>query len=264
MNCQEVLSLLYDVIDKEASEIDVKEVQKHLDNCRHCFEVYRLESSMQRFLNERLREVDMTHSLESLKSKVRQRLDEIDRTGPITEKLPFFRRPAVLVAAAASLAVLIGGGFLARNALLHDSIFTPIAQAHRQAQSNPSDFRRDGSTYTTLLRVRSQQQYRLQPAVDKFTLMGGRVESIMGIEVAHFIYCCNEDTISVFVAPSDRFEIPENLRGTEVVRNGLRFYDHRCGPCRLVYHRAGNAVVITASTSDKLDLLKFIPGQAVI
>jgi len=46
MNCQEALSLLYDVIDKEASEIDAREVEKHLKNCQDCAGVYRLEQSV--------------------------------------------------------------------------------------------------------------------------------------------------------------------------------------------------------------------------
>ena len=32
MNCQEALDLLYDIIDKEASEIDTQEVKRHLDH----------------------------------------------------------------------------------------------------------------------------------------------------------------------------------------------------------------------------------------
>jgi len=43
MNCQEALSLLYDVIDKEASQIDIKEVQKHLDCCQDCLKRFQVE-----------------------------------------------------------------------------------------------------------------------------------------------------------------------------------------------------------------------------
>ena len=34
MKCQEALDLLYEIIDKEASEIDTQAVKRHLDYCQ--------------------------------------------------------------------------------------------------------------------------------------------------------------------------------------------------------------------------------------
>jgi len=78
MNCQEALSLLYDIIDKEASEIDVKEVEEHLRNCQDCSGVYRLERSVNELVQEKLTHQKATPKLDSLKAKVLAELDEID------------------------------------------------------------------------------------------------------------------------------------------------------------------------------------------
>ena len=79
MNCQEALELLYEYIDKEASDIDRKQVRKHLDGCRHCFERYRLEGSIQDFLNEKAQKLNETPRLDALRARVVGKLDSIDR-----------------------------------------------------------------------------------------------------------------------------------------------------------------------------------------
>ncbi|HWR83894.1 MAG TPA: hypothetical protein VN285_11390, partial [Candidatus Deferrimicrobium sp.] len=70
--------------------------------------------------------------------------------------------------------------------------------------------------------------------------------------------------VSVFVAPVTEFAIPDDLSEAQVERGLITFYDHHCRGCRLVYHRAGSAVVITATTSHTTDLFDFVPGRGVI
>ena len=82
MNCQDALDLLYDIIDREASEIDAQRVKEHLENCRDCFEVYRLEQSVQDLINERVQNSVDSPRVDDLKAKIMTRLDEIDRENP--------------------------------------------------------------------------------------------------------------------------------------------------------------------------------------
>ena len=56
MNCDEALSLLYDYVDKEVSEIDAREIREHLDTCGHCLERYQLEESVNELLKAKLAE----------------------------------------------------------------------------------------------------------------------------------------------------------------------------------------------------------------
>lgn len=81
MNCQEALNLLYDIIDDEASEIDVRGVEEHLSHCHDCAEVYKIERSVSGLIQERLRHKKPTPRFHALKSKVLRQLDEVDTEG---------------------------------------------------------------------------------------------------------------------------------------------------------------------------------------
>lgn len=78
MNCQEALSLLYDIIDREASEIDIHQVEKHLARCRDCSGVYDIEHSIDKLIQERLANPGPTLQFTKLKTTVLQQLDKID------------------------------------------------------------------------------------------------------------------------------------------------------------------------------------------
>lgn len=78
MNCQEALSLLYDIVDNEASEVDVQNVHEHLKNCKDCDSVYRLEQAVNELLRARLENPSTSPQLTFLKAKVIGQLDEID------------------------------------------------------------------------------------------------------------------------------------------------------------------------------------------
>jgi hypothetical protein len=49
-----------------------------------------------------------------------------------------------------------------------------------------------------------------------------------------------------------------------VVHDNHNFYDHFCRGCRLVYHKVGDVVVVTATTEKDIELLDFIPGHSAI
>lgn len=264
MNCQEALSLLYEIIDKEASEIDTREVQQHLERCKQCFEVYRLESAIQNFINEKLKDGSRTGSLEALKSNVLFKLDEIDGQEAAPESRPFFKRTAALLAAAASLVILIGAAFWARDFYRHQTQYVPLERAHRAVVGHPASIDDDTRTFSTILNVRDKLGYDIYPTVAGFSLAGGQTKEIMGVEMAHFVYCNDNKTISVFVAPCDCFEIPDDLKDTRVEKHHVGFYNYDCRGCRLVYHKTSSAVIITATTDRSVELLDFVPGHAAI
>ncbi len=86
MNCREALRLLYDVIDKEAGQIDTAEVEKHLHKCRHCMAKYEMEQMFKAFVVEK-----GAHSGDNslLKDKILERLDAIDAAGEVGATSPF-------------------------------------------------------------------------------------------------------------------------------------------------------------------------------
>jgi len=89
MNCREVLSLLYDVIDNEASEDDVKQVELHLAGCSNCFEIFRIEDAVHEFLVSRLRNNGPSgRRVKDLKSRVLATLDKIDQVAGLESGAP--------------------------------------------------------------------------------------------------------------------------------------------------------------------------------
>ncbi|MEW6412014.1 MAG: zf-HC2 domain-containing protein [Candidatus Zixiibacteriota bacterium] len=264
MNCQDALDLLYDIIDREASEIDTQKVKEHLENCRDCFEVYRLEQSVQEFINEKIKHAASLPKVEHLKSKILDRLDEIDKESPGRRQPRFFRLTTRTLVAAASLVILVGAGLLLAAFYRHNGSYLPLEQAHWTATENMNVYSDGDATAQVLAAVQREYAYDLKPQVSDFQLVGGTSEEIMGIRMAHFVYADDDRLISVFVAPSDEFEIPSDLKDSQVVRHNITFFDHNCRGCRLVYHQVGSLVIITATVDRDVELLDFLPGDAVV
>jgi anti-sigma factor (TIGR02949 family) len=264
MNCQDALDLLYDIIDREASDVDAQQVQEHLENCRDCFEVYRLERSVQEFIDEKIKTPAPNPKAEVLRAKIVSRLDEIDREGPTTRETPFFRLTTRTLVAAASLVVLIGAGFLIAAFLRHSDMYTPLEQAHWSAAENIETYQNNETTNTVIEHLSESHQCNIAPAVMNFTLLGGRTTEIMDADTDHLVYQNGDQVVSVFIVPADQFEISTDLEKTRVERNNMVFYDHNCRGCRLVYHRVGSSFVISASTHREVDLLNFVPGVLAI
>ncbi len=264
MNCQDALDLLYDIIDREASEIDAQRVKEHLENCRDCFEVYRLEQSVQDLINERVQNSFDTPRVDDLKAKIISRLDEIDRENPNKRETSFFRLTTRTLVAAASLVILIGASFFIAAFYRHNDLYMPLERAHWSAEENPDDYLNQPVTSAILADIRQNHRYDLAPEIMDFTLIGGNTEEISGASMSHLVYRNDKGYVSVFIVPADQFEISSDLDGSRVVMGGNVFFDHNCRGCRLVYHRAGPLVVITASTDREVDLYSFVPELSVI
>jgi anti-sigma factor (TIGR02949 family) len=267
MNCQEALSLLYDIIDKEASAIDAAEVQEHLAKCRHCLGVYNLEHSVNALVVERLKSAHATPCVEKLRDRLMLKLNELD-----TETVPSAKRAnrkpfggtALTLAIAASIFVVAGAAFIGNKLYDHHEAFIPLEQAHWRAAegiNNPGEILVTGDQALQLAR---SVQYPLSASANGFTLVNGHVEELMGTRMVHFIYRQGDKVVSVFVAPASSFDIPASLQGNPVTVNGHILFDHNCRGCRLVYHRERDVVVITATTNREIDLLAFDPGRGAI
>ncbi|HOP06083.1 MAG TPA: zf-HC2 domain-containing protein [candidate division Zixibacteria bacterium] len=102
MTCQEARDLLYEIIDKEASEIDVKQVQEHLSKCRHCSEIYDLEIKLNQLIAARLgsEQKDNSACVSRLRDRILVDLDKIDEELGGSRKRPFEFAAKTLVAAA--------------------------------------------------------------------------------------------------------------------------------------------------------------------
>jgi len=267
MNCQEALSLLYDIIDKEASEVDTKLVEQHLAKCRDCMDKYRLERSIQAFLNERLQNGDQVEAHQELRTRVLDRLDDVD-TGdrPLqdAETPRPFRLPAVALVAAASVVILLGAAFFGSRFSSHSEHFTSLGKAHWTAEGSVGELLPESDLNLVLAGASDDFQYALNLAVADYQLVSGNPAEILGHQMMHCVYVSGESVVSVFLAPADCLKLLVEAGIDPIERNAMTLFDHNCRGCRLVFHRAGNAVIITATTDRSVELLDFIPGNSAI
>ncbi len=259
MNCQDALELLYDIIDKEASEIDAKEVQEHLESCRDCFKIYRIETSVQEFIASRIKGNGPSPQLDSLKDKIIVRLDRIDNEASPGQPPRSFGLVAKMLVAAACLVILIGAASIATDYYREYVYYTPLASAHHAVHD----------------RSWNQPTFELSPSYldldfsnlgyeQGFVLVNSSKEQICGVEMAHFVFRNSKLTVSVFAAPSGEYSIPEDCIDTQLSLDGKTFFNHRCHDCWLLFHEVGNAVIIAASTETGFDLYPFTPTENVV
>ena len=263
MNCQDALNLLYDIIDRQASDIDTKQVQEHLQKCHHCFDLYKVETSVQDFINEKLAHAEATPRLESLKSKILDTLDSIDTNHQRKRRTPPFNTTAMTLAAAAFLVVTIGAALLMAGFYRHQELYAPIEKAHTNVGAEMTTFQNAAQTSTAIAHLAQAMNYSVSAKVASYDLVGAHDEQLMGVSMTHLVYRNGNEYISVFVAPSGQFRIPDNLNSSLVRHNNIDYFDHNCRGCRLVYHKTGQAIVIVATTDRNVDLFEFNPDSAV-
>lgn len=261
MNCQEALELLYDIIDKEASEIDQEQFRAHLKQCQDCFDVYKLEESFQAFVDEKLSAAKSIPKLDRLKANILSELDSIDLEQNKVDVPRRFGYTSWTFVAAASLIITVGAAFFTSDMIRHYAKFSSLENAHLEpASASASDI----SPAEIIRTVEGQFGYALGMEIADFKLERGYFEELKGVEMAHLVYTNNGQRVSVFVALADGFEIPDDKDNIRVLNEGKQFVDHRCEGCRLVFHVSGKAVIITATTDESIELLSFIPGRRVL
>lgn len=262
MNCDEALSLLYDYVDKEVSEIDAQQIREHLDHCGHCLERYKLEESVNELLKEKVANCcKSTPRVEELKIRILDKLDEIDRDGASGSSSRGIRLFSFGLVSAAALIVLVGAAFFGSQFTHHFFDYYPLENAHFAVESAiPAGS--DNSWPMLASQLSSTLHYDIKTQVAGYSLSAGFVDTVEDIPATHFIYRNNGSSVSVFVFPASQFQIPEDLADARVMKDNLELFDHHCRGCRLVYHRTGDAVVVTATSDRDVELLDFIPGHA--
>jgi hypothetical protein len=139
----------------------------------------------------------------------------------------------------------------------------PLEQAHLQVVEAPADLLNSNQISLARTFTHDDLAYAVEDQVGNFELVGGSVVELHDVRTAQFLYQSGDELVSVFVAPSSAFPIPDDLRETKVVSNGVEFFDHHCRGCHLVYHRMGTSLIVVASSDHQLDLLDFVPGHSI-
>lgn len=267
MNCRQAQSLLYEVIDNEASKAEIESVKAHLCECTECNDQFIREQSLHVVMVSKCREANQAEcACDRFKAKISQCLNEAEaeeRTQNRTTQRPPFRVGRYVLAAAAVLALVIGAVYITTKVSDHQSTFAPIERLHWASAENRTQFT-EANAVSASSGILTDFNYELQPTVGEFQLIGNKLDTLEGVPMQHFVYSNEKTLVSVFVVSMDKFTMPDGLEKAKVVRNGMTFFDHNCRGCRVVYHQEGKAMIITATTDHSIELLDFIPGRVAI
>ncbi len=243
MNCRDALRLLYDVVDKEATESDISQVQEHLKTCRHCSMRYDLEAKFKECIE---RKGNFSPDCEELRTKITQELDSIDdAAGEVGTFRPPFRWIAVSMAAAAAIILCIVAAGALSDFHRFQTEFAPFfrthqvhaaSTAHHDLQSDPFDF----------LYQHTGIRLDLPPQISPDDIHTVMIDTIKGIPFGCIqLAGADGDIISIFVASKDRYTLPsgpcETLRGSKMLVTC-------CEKCNLVGCEKGDLIVMAVAS----------------
>jgi len=241
LNCKEALRLLYDVIDKEADQLDAVEVEKHLRKCRHCMKRYEFEEMFRAFVT------DKGHNSRDngeLRHRILGKLDAIDAAGEVGLPRRPFRVVSLMVASAAAVIIVIVGAYWVNQSLRTSAELTPFVEAHFASQTNPVH----GTGTTPFDYLYEQTGIYLVPSrscpIER--IHAASVDTIRGIQFGRLEFLCDDGSmVTLFVTTADKYTLPD--RPTETVA-GRRLLVRCNKECTLVGETRQDLVFMVVAT----------------
>jgi anti-sigma factor (TIGR02949 family) len=239
LNCRQALRLLYEVLDKEASQRDVAEVEKHLTNCRHCMARYEFERL---FLALVVNKGRTTRNNIAIKDRIRAQLDAIDAAGEVSSSPSPFRWAAVAIATAAALVLCILASFWVSDFYNYQTQILPFINAY-YAHANSgatTDYGIDPIDYLS-------EQIGIKMDASQLPLEHIRsvsVDTIKGIEFGCLELSDphrSDAMISIFVTDADNYHLPDKPCRRI---NGREMLVHTCKHCSMIGDRRGDLVFL--------------------
>lgn len=244
MNCRQALKHLYDVIDKEANEFDVKEVERHLKMCRHCMAQYEFERAFKAVVKEKgANPGDVTR----VKNNIMAKLDAADAAGEVGPSRTPFKWHLVAMASAAVVVLCIiaavslsGPGETAQSGEEE----TPVAAVQTGDDPIPyfisahmahSDGTAEKAQYADPLKYLYEQTGILLENSPKFpieNILSVSIDTIMGVQFGCIeMLNRHNELMTVFLTTSDKYDLPAN---PVAMVDGREMVVHRCEKCTLV------------------------------
>ena len=259
MTCEEALRHLYDVIDKEASQYDVEEVQKHLAECKSCMARYEFEEMFKAFVKDKAAPSDKA---DKLKSRILDKIDE-ESEGHSFGKLGPFRFSAVAIAAAVALVLCVGASFWAAGFYRYTEYVRPFEQNHFKG----------GMTFS-VASVDSESFEPCSPEIMKFIsndlsmtfgdvqtagyyMVGSGFDDIRDHHFAHFKFMHDNIPVSLYVGKKEGVELP----GFDEMKVGNRsVYAYDGDGFQMMYWYCGKSILIAVSEDKNMPLPEIIPA----
>jgi len=203
MNCREALENLYAYLDGQLDDDTVERIQGHLEVCDHCFEAYEFERLLQDFV---VRKGQVIVRTEPLKSKVMDKIRELDQEDEGASGFFFVVRP-YLAAAAAIVITLVGLYFYLgdSSSTLYASFVdchlkcNDLIQAEQQQPVSPAQIDSCLSHIAVFpARFMKGDEHRIPTF--------GEVNQYGGEDAAHFVFSYHGSLISVFIVDQNKID----------------------------------------------------------
>jgi len=153
MTCEEALRLLYDVIDKESSQIDSEKVKEHLNGCRHCMARYEFETMFKTFVVDKA--ASKTKS-DQLRNKILSRLEEAERNPETISSRPARNKYRLFFLSAAALIVFVVAALSVAQMYRHQTFVYPFEKNHLDDHMRCDDVRLCGKSLPIGFRICQQ------------------------------------------------------------------------------------------------------------
>lgn len=242
MNCRDALRLLYDVVDREASEHDSTQVHEHLKTCRKCASRYELERTFKNCIEQK---GQFSPECQELKSRILQQLDAIDgAAGEVGPFYPPFRWAAITLAAAATVVLCLVAAFSLKGYYRQQTEFIPFVKAHLAHQVDANNAVLTPEPLDFLYR---QTGIHLQPS-PQFSLeniISVTIDTVKGIRFGRIeLLESDGEKMSLFVTTSDVYRLPN---GPCELVNGSELLVNCCKKCTLIGFTHDNLVFVAVA-----------------
>ena len=253
MTCEEALRKLYEVIDKEASDIDVQAVKEHLHNCKHCMSRYEFEEMFRTFVVEKTSTGLRT---DRLRENI---LSSIDKAQEFPEGLfgGRFRYATVAIAAAAALIICIVAAFSLTNFYRYKTFAYPFEKHHLQQPANLVAGGPNGGELVEVMNfLVSDMNLALDNDPDRMKIVGGDLVDFNGHRFAHIRFINSNNDISLFLGRTDEADMSGFKKASA---SGIDYYWHICDDCQTICWKCGGVLAVAISQNKELDLTRLIP-----
>jgi len=253
MKCKEALAKLYDIVDKEASEVDEKRVREHLEHCKDCMSRFEFEQVFKSFVADK---GAVQAKTDRLREDILKKCGEMEKASP--KRSPNkMRFGAIAIAAALSLIICIFASFSLADYYRHQTFVVPFEKHHMEDNGFVEN---DEPLVGQLMEVRTYLNNELHLSIDKepsrFRMIGAGFDEIRGERFAHVRFVNGPDRISLFICDKD-IELPDFEKMT--YKSSIEYWMHVCAHCQVLHWKCGPNTVIAVSDNPGIDMTALIP-----
>ncbi len=262
ITCEEALKKLYEVIDKEADEVDTKKVQEHLKSCKSCMSRYEFESMFKHFV---VKKAESSQKHEQLRNRILSRISEAESSGGGGLFGGRFRFGAVLMAAAAALVIFVISALALADFYRHKEYTYPFEAHHMENRIEDVQSATVAQTVDAGRYLVNDLHLAVNGDEKQLRFIDAGTVEIQDKEFVHLRYLYQGKYVSFFMGNAEGVNLPDFERQ---IYNDKEYFYHECRECKVIYwyveNRVGEKIVIVVTEVHDLDLRPTIPTVKAI